>query len=64
MDYRGAVLLILAGCLGATLVIAVGGLVWWGKPLSDVGGRVFIAVIGLIVGALSAYAIRRRNGRH
>jgi quinol-cytochrome oxidoreductase complex cytochrome b subunit len=61
MEFRGPAILILSTALGICLVVAVIGLAYWGKSLSDPGGRVFIAVIGLVVGAL-AYAVRR-NGR-
>ena len=60
-DYKGLALLIAVASLGVGYVLGVGigvsGLVWWGKPLGEVGDEVLSntvvalsAVIGYLVG--------------
>lgn len=63
MDYRGIVALIIAISVGATLILGIGGLAWWGKPLTEAGGEALVALGGALVGALAGYiAGRQTNG--
>jgi hypothetical protein len=62
MNYKGFVAAIIAGTIGATLLIAVISLGWHNKEFTDRGARIFIAALsGLLVSL--GYYMGRRNGK-
>jgi hypothetical protein len=63
-DYAGIIALILAVCLGATLLIVVVAEVVFGVELNDSAQRLLTTIGAGLVGALAAYlgTSRRRGG--
>jgi hypothetical protein len=61
LDWRGLIAAILAGGLSMTLVLAVAGGVWGGRPLGEKGGEVMVAICVAIVSALSTYFAARSD---
>jgi hypothetical protein len=63
-DYAGIIALILAVCLGATLLIVVIAEVVFGVELNDSAQRLLTTIGAGLVGALAAYlgTSRRRGG--
>jgi hypothetical protein len=58
---KGLVAVIIAGTVGGCVILAIAGLAWHGKTISDAGGRVLIATISGLLVALGYY-MGSRNG--
>jgi hypothetical protein len=63
MEWRGIVVTVLAVGLSLTLVVATVGFVLEGRPFSDKGAEVMIAICVATVAAISAYLASTRNGK-
>lgn len=63
-DYRGLIGLVLAVALGLMLVIGVTGAAWYGRPLTDAGRELIVALGGAIVGALAGFLGGRFINHH
>lgn len=60
MDYKGLVATIIAGTLGASVMITIVSLAWRDKQVSKEGGLVLIAIVsGLLVQL--GYVLGRRE---
>lgn len=62
LDWRGLIAAILAGGLALTLVLAVFGGVWSGRPIGEKGAEVMIAICVAAVSAISTYLAAKNNG--
>lgn len=54
-EWRGFIAAILAFGLSLTLILAVGGGVFAGRPLGDKGGEVMVAILVAMVAAISTF---------
>lgn len=54
-DARAIIVAMLAGAVALLSVIAIAGLVIWGRSLTEVGGEVMIAILGAIVAIIAGY---------
>jgi len=54
-DFRGLAAVIIAVALGTVLILGVLSVAWRGRPLSEQGSDVLIAIGGALSGALSTY---------
>lgn len=62
IDWRGLIAAILAGGLSLTLLLGIGGAVFWNRyPIGDKGAEVLIAIIVAMVAAISTYIAARNN---
>ena len=59
MEWRGIVVAILATGLSVTLVVAVVSFSLEGRPFSDKGAEIMIAICVAMVAAISAYLASR-----
>ena len=57
-DARAVIVGILAAAVGAVCVLAVISVAWWGRPLSEIGGDVLIAILGAVVAIIASYVGR------
>lgn len=62
MDYKGIVATIIAGTLGASLMLAVVSISWQHRPLGDKGNEAMVAIISGMLVALGYY-MGGRNGK-
>jgi hypothetical protein len=52
---KDIVVVVLASAVALALVMAVGGVVFWGHSISETGGEALVALGGAIIGAISGY---------
>lgn len=54
-DPRAIVVVILASAISLAHLIAIAGMAWWGKSLTEVGGDVLIALVGAMIAIVAGY---------
>jgi hypothetical protein len=62
-EWRGFIAAILAFGLALTLILAVAGGVWAGRPLGEKGGEVMVAILVATVAAISTYFATKPNDK-
>lgn len=55
MDYKGVVATIIAGTLGASLMLAVVSISWQHRPIGEKGSEAMVAIISGLLVALGYY---------
>jgi hypothetical protein len=64
MNYRGLVAMIIAGSLGASVMLTITGLAWRDKQVGEAGGQVLIATVSGMLVALGYYMGSKQNGKN